>query len=82
MTTPYEMAQDGKKQIMAAILEILRHHPDGMMHATLAKQLGLESTGKNGSQANYLTWSLLGELELAGKVVGQKVGRQNHYRLG
>jgi hypothetical protein len=81
--TPFEKAQQGKSAIIEAMLELLRREsPNWIWHRALVAELGLESQYKGG-QRNYLTASLLDELERAGKVVkGQEYsGGPMRYRL-
>jgi hypothetical protein len=82
--TPFERAQQGKATIIDAMLELLRReNPNWVAHRTLAKELGLESQYKGG-QKNYVTASLLDELERAGRIEkGQDyVGGPMRYRVG
>jgi hypothetical protein len=67
--TTFEKAQQGKAAILEAILDVLRREdPNWVWHKTLVAELGLESEYKGG-QRNYVTASLLDELERAGKVL-------------
>jgi hypothetical protein len=81
--TPFEKAQQGKSAITEAMLDLLRRErPNWVWHKALVQELGLESEYKGG-QRNYVTASLLDELERSGKVVkGQEyAGGPMRYRI-
>jgi hypothetical protein len=81
--TPFDKAQQGKSAMIEAMLDLLqREYPNWIWHRALVAELGLQSEYKGG-QKNYVTASLLDELERAGKVVkGQDyVGGPMRYRL-
>jgi hypothetical protein len=81
--TPFEKAQQGKMAIIEAMLDLLgRESPNWVWHKALVEELGLESEYKGG-QRNYVTASLLDELERAGKVIKNQeyVGGPMRYRL-
>ena len=66
--TPRDRAQQGKKAILEAILEVLGREGAGAVgHRALVAELGLESEYQGG-QRNYVTASLLDELMREGKV--------------
>lgn len=73
---------DKSKQAVAllkeAILETLAHHPTGIGNSDLARMLNLESDFE-GSQKNYLSWSVIGLLVNEGKVKYKKVGARKLY---
>jgi hypothetical protein len=73
---------DKSKQAVAllkeAILETLALHPKGIGNSDLARMLDLESDFE-GSQKNYLSWSVLGLLVNEGKVKYKKVGARKLY---
>ncbi len=70
-------ALDKSKQAVTllkeAILETIRHHPNGIGNSDIARQLKLESDFE-GSQKNHLSWSIIGLLVNEGKVKYKKVG--------
>ena len=69
--------------MVEAMLDLLRREsPNWIWHRALVEELGLQSEYKGG-QKNYVTASLLDELERAGKVVkGQEyAGGPMRYRL-
>ena len=82
--TPFEKAQEGKSAIIEAMLDLLRREaPNWVWHkALVVEELGLESEYK-GVQRNYVTASLLDELERAGKVIKDQEysGGPMRYRL-
>lgn len=79
--TPFYKAQQGKAAIIEAMLDLLRReHPSWVPHVELVGELGLSSEYK-GAHRNYLTASLLDELERAGTVVKTKDGGSMSYRL-
>lgn len=63
-----EKAQEGLKQIEDSILDLLGGRPEGLTNAQIARALGLQSDF-NGSQRDYLTYSVLGGLLASGRVV-------------
>ena len=81
--TPLEKAQQGKAMILDAMMDVLRReHPKWIRHRGLVAELQLESEYQGG-QRNYVTASLLDELERAGKVVKAKENARGpmSYRL-
>lgn len=78
MNTPRDKAQAGLLLLKDSILEFLRDHKDGVSHSQVVKALGLESDFE-GSQKNYLSWSVLGLLVNEGRVVYQKRGNRKYY---
>ncbi len=81
--SPFQKAQLGKIAIVEAMLDLLAQKaPESVEHKTLVEELGLESEYKGG-QRNYVTASLLDELERAGKVVKSQdhAGGPMSYRL-
>lgn len=65
--TEKEVAQDGLRQIEAAILQLLEQHPQGLRNFEIAELLGLISDFR-GDQRNYLTYSVLGGLLASGRI--------------
>ena len=61
-----------------AILETIKQNPDGIGNSDIARQLKLESDFE-GSQKNYLSWSVIGILVNEGKVTYRKVGSRKLY---
>ena len=61
-----------------AILETLKQNPNGIGNSDIARQLKLESDFE-GSQKNYLSWSVIGLLVNEGKVKYKKVGSKKLY---
>lgn len=81
--SPLQKAQLGKIAIIEAMLDILtREHPNPVWHTALVEELELESEYKGG-QRNYVTASLLDELERDGKVLKEQeyTGGPMRYRL-
>lgn len=66
--TPEDEAQKGLKQIEGSILYLLGDRLEGLTNAQIARALGLQSDF-NGSQRDYLTYSVLGGLLASGRVV-------------
>ena len=67
-----EKAQQGKGLILEAIVEVLkRSSPHPVRHTDIVDELGLHSEYKGGNR-NYLTGSLLDELERKGVVAKEQ----------
>jgi len=65
---PHEQAQQGLELLKEAILGILAQKSDGLRNAEIAELLEIHSDYQ-GSQKDYLSWSVLGLLMNEGKVV-------------
>ena len=61
-----------------AILEIINKNPQGIGNSEIARLLELESDFE-GSQKNYLSWSIIGLLVNEGKVKYRKIGSRKLY---
>lgn len=61
-----------------SILEVISKHPQGIGNSEIARILALESDFE-GSQRNYLSWSVIGLLVNEGKVKYEKVGVRKLY---
>ena len=61
-----------------AVLETIKQNTNGIGNSDLARQLKLESDFE-GSQKNYLSWSIIGLLVNEGKVKYKKVGSRKLY---
>lgn len=61
-----------------AILEVIKQNPNGMGNSEIARLLELESDFE-GSQKNYLSWSIIGLLVNEGKVKYKKIGSRKLY---
>src|SRR5947209_2893849 len=66
--TPRDKARHGLAIIEQAIIQLLAGHPGGLRNAEIAAGLDLRSDHQ-GSQRNYLSYSVLGLLLKEGKVV-------------
>jgi len=73
-----DKARQGLTFLKEAILEIIGNHSDGIGNSDIARQLSLESDFE-GSQKNYLSWSIIGLLVNDGKVKYKKVGSRKLY---
>ena len=75
-------ALEKSKQAVAllkeAILETIKQSPKGIGNSDIARLLQLESDFE-GSQKNYLSWSIIGLLVNEGKVKFKKVGVRKLY---
>lgn len=76
--TAVEKSRQAVAMLKEAILETIRKHPDGIGNSDIARQLKLESDFE-GSQKNYLSWSVIGLLVNEGKVKYKKVGYRKLY---
>ena len=65
---PHEKAQHGLELMKEAILEILGDKTSGLRNAEIADILEIHSDYQ-GSQKDYLSWSILGLLMNEGKVI-------------
>lgn len=66
-----ELAKKGNALLEEAIINLLKKHPEGLSNSEIARELNLESSHE-GSQSNYLTYSVLGNLMKQGLVSKQK----------
>ena len=73
-----QKAAMGLALIKEAMLEHLEAHRDGLRNADLARDLGLESDHE-GSQKDYLTYSILGLLLRECQVEKVKRGAKAYY---
>ena len=78
--TPKDKARHGLDLLKTAICDYLRQHPEGVQHAAIARDLDLESDFE-GSQRNYLSWSVLGLLVNKKKVNYARRGGRKVYFL-
>lgn len=74
-----QKAQQGLALLKDAICEYISAHDkgEGIRHADLCRDLGLESDFEGGNR-NYLSWAVLGLLLKAGRVrsVGERQARR------
>jgi hypothetical protein len=75
-----EKSKQAVTLLKEAILETIAHHPDGIGNSDIARALKLESDFE-GSQKNYLSWSVIGLLVNEGKVKYKKVGSRKFYYI-
>ena len=68
-----EMAKKGNCLIEESIIDLLKKYPEGLSNSEIAHELELESSHE-GSQINYLTYSVLGNLMSKGLVSKVKHG--------
>jgi len=78
--TSEQKAQEGLKLLKAAILELLRTHPEGLRNIDIATKLDIR-TDREGKQKDYLSWSVLSLLMKEGAVTCRKENRSNWYSL-
>lgn len=71
----YEKAQMGLELLKAAILELAKANPEGIMNSDAAKYLGLQSDYGGGSK-DYLSYSIIGLLMRDGDL--ERVGNRKH----
>ena len=76
--TSLEKSIQAVSLLKEAILETITQHPNGIGNSDLARLLKLESDFE-GSQKNYLSWSVIGLLVNEGKVKYKKVGVRKLY---
>lgn len=76
--TSLEKSIQAVSLLKEAILETIKQHPNGIGNSDLARLLKLESDFE-GSQKNYLSWSVIGLLVNEGKVKYKKVGVRKLY---
>lgn len=62
-----DIAEDGRRTVESAILQLLETQPEGLRNAEITAMLGLRSSFKGGHR-NYLTHSLMGGLLTRGLV--------------
>ena len=60
------------------IIDTIKDNPNGIGNNDIARQLELESDFQ-GSQKNYLSWSIIGLLVNEGKILHKKVGSRRLY---
>ena len=72
--TPHAKAQNGLRLIYEAMLDLLAQHPQGLSHARIAKELGLEMEYHGGK--NYPSQTILHQLVYARKV--EKIGEAQY----
>ncbi len=65
---PYEIAQEGLKQLKQAVIALLKAHSNGLRNVEIASALGIRSD-HDGKQEDYLSYSVLGLLMRSGVVV-------------
>ena len=65
---PRKQAQEGLSLLKEAILILLAENPGGLTNAEIAGMLDIHSDYQ-GSQKDYLSWSVLGLLLNEGKIV-------------
>jgi hypothetical protein len=80
METPQQKAQAGLTLLKEAILNYIGSQKDGVHHSQIVSELGLESDFE-GSQKNYLSWSILGLLVNEKRVRYEKHGNRKIYFL-
>ena len=69
MLTYKKQAQDGLLLIEESIIKMVENYPNGITNSEVAEKLGLESSGKDGKNKNYLSWSILGNLVKKNKLI-------------
>jgi hypothetical protein len=74
-----ERAENARAELEAAIVDYLKGQPEGAINNEVARELGLESDF-NGSQKNYLSYSLLGGLMKKDLVVRERVGNRQPFK--
>lgn len=72
-----EAALAALKALKDAVTDYVSSHP-GATNAEVTRDLGLESDFQ-GSQKNYLAWSILGILVNEGVLRTEKVGASRHF---
>lgn len=72
-----EKAQIGLSFVKEAILDYIKNNPN-QTNSEIARALGLESDFE-GSQSNYLSWSIIGLLVNEGELSYKKVGVSKRY---
>ncbi|WP_191861077.1 hypothetical protein [Hanstruepera ponticola] len=76
--SPKEKSIHAVSLLKEAILEVINQHPEGVGNSDIARSLNLESDFE-GSQKNYLSWSIIGLLVNEGKVKYKKIGQRKLY---
>ena len=66
-------SEHGVALLKEAVLDTIKQNPNGIGNSDIARQLKLESDFE-GSQKNYLSWSIIGLLVNEGRVQYKKVG--------
>lgn len=70
------LAEKGNSLIEESILNLLKLYPDGLSNSEIASNLNLKSSHE-GSQTNYLTYSVLGNLMSKNMISKRKFGARN-----
>jgi len=70
-------AKKGKQLLKRAIIGIVKDNP-GITNVEIAKKLDLQSDFE-GSQKNYLSWSILGLLVNSGKISYKQDNKRRRY---
>ena len=73
-----EKSKQAVSLLKDAVIETIRQNPSGIGNSDIARLLQLESDFE-GSQKNYLSWSVIGLLVNEGKVKYKKVGSRKLY---
>ena len=73
-----EQAAEGLRLLEEAIIAELNDHPRGLYNSEIARALKIESDHQ-GRHGNYLTYSVLGGLLKAERVVIEKRDNRNYY---
>lgn len=73
-----EKAESALREMKEAIVGFESDHKDGVIASDVARELGLESDFE-GSQRNYLSWSVLGLLVNENRLRYEKRGRNRIY---
>ncbi len=73
-----EKSKQAVSLLKDAIIETIKQNPTGIGNSDIARLLKLESDFE-GSQRNYLSWSIIGLLVNEGKVKYKKVGSRKLY---
>ncbi|HCD2099766.1 TPA: hypothetical protein NBJ78_004652 [Klebsiella pneumoniae] len=78
MSNLKQQAESGLSRIEDAIIEFVKQHPEGVSNKQIAVELGLESDIE-GKHTNYLSWSILGNLQNRKLISKQGKGRFARY---
>ncbi len=73
-----DKSKEAVSLLKEAVLETIRQNPSGIGNSDIARRLNLESDFE-GSQKNYLSWSVIGLLVNEGKVQYKKIGARKLY---
>jgi hypothetical protein len=74
-----ERSKAARTELENAILDYLEAKPEGAINNEIARDLGLESDF-NGSQKNYLSYSVLGGLLKQGKIERFEIDGRKPFR--